>query len=726
MKSRVERSMAAGSIQDLYAHSLKDQPVECWQKLEDHLRQVAELAAAFAKPFGASDWALVSGWWHDLGKYAQAFQNKLLQQDDAAHVDHSTAGAQYAVRSAPVLGNLLAYIIAGHHGGLSDAIAEGACLQKRLKKNVDSWEHGLRQLPPLEVPESLPLPSEPFATAFFTRMVFSCLVDADFLDTEDFMDPARKRQRVPFPTIGTLHDRFFQTLENFDPQLPINRIRAVIRRHCEEKAELPPGFFSLTVPTGGGKTLSALAFALKHTRLHELDRIVYVAPFTSIIEQNAQVFRDRLGKDAVLEHHCNTDPQEETAASRLAAENWDASLIVTTSVQFYDSLFSNRPSACRKLHNLARSIIILDEAQTLPVHYLKPCLAALKELVARYGCSVLLCTATQPAILKRNDFDIGLESVREIMDDPPGLYQSLKRVRVQNLGRKSDEELVACLAGHERVLCIVNTTGHAQKLFERLGRSNTHFHLSARMCPAHRAAKLQELRARLDDNQPCKLVSTQVVEAGVDIDFPVVYRSMAGLDSIAQAAGRCNRNGRLEYGEVFLFQSEHTRSEQYFRDTAQCAEQVMALYSDPLDLSANEHFFRLYYWNRVSQWDARHILDNFRFGDRKMPFVFGFEKTAHDFHLIDDAATCGVIVPWGDEGRILCERLWAMPEPGRDDLRVAQRYIVQVRKNVWDRYVVRDIKLVYDNLGILVSPETHYSEETGLNLEAEGPGSYFG
>ena len=707
-----------------YAHSKPGRPPDEWQPLQAHLEAVADKAAGFAQSFGAGELARVVGILHDLGKYSTAFQ---LRLQGGSPSDHSTAGAQCAVRDAPVIGHLIAYAIAGHHGGLPDAIAEGACLDRRLKKRVEPWEQGLAELPPVAMPDALPIPRDAFAVAFFVRMVFSCLVDADFLDTEDVMAPERKSQRAPFPPIGTLHERFFQSLEDFDGSLPINRIRAAIRRQCEEKASLSTGFFSLTVPTGGGKTLSSLAFALKHAREYNLDRILYVVPFTSIIEQNAMVFRDRLGADTVLEHHCNTDPENETPANRLASENWDASLIVTTAVQFYDSLFANRPAACRKLHNIARSVIVLDEAQTLPVEYLKPCLAALKELVAHYGCTVVLCTATPPAVLKRSDFDIGLTGVREIIEDPFALYAQLSRVRVQDLGKQSDDELMGHFAGQDSALCIVNTTSHARKLFERLGRADGHFHLSARMCPAHRAQKLRDLRARLEDRRlSCKLVSTQVVEAGVDLDFPVVFRSMAGLDSIAQAAGRCNRNGRMERGQVYLFQSEHANSERYFRDTAQCAEQVLALYSDPLDLAANEHYFRLYYWNRQAQWDAQHILDNFRFGDEKLPFLFAFKKTARDFHLIDDTATCGVIVPWGDEGRELCARLRAMPAPTRDILRDVQRYIVQVRKREWTRHIPSCIDLIYDNLGILISPEIHYSEDTGLNLEAAGPGFVMG
>lgn len=341
------------------------------------------------------------------------------------------------------------------------------------------------------------------------------------------------------------------------------------------------------------------------------------------------------------------DPEKESQAARLAAENWDAPLIVTTSVQFYESLFSNRPSTCRKLHNIARGVIILDEAQTLPVEYLKPCLVALKELVARYGCTIVLGTATQPAIGKREEFKIGIERVREIAADPPALYRQLKRVRVVDRGELTDETLADELRSRRQAVCIVNTTGHARKLFQRLGPEEGHFHLSARMCPVHRSQTLTAIRERLERKERCVVVSTQVVEASVNLDFPVVYRALAGLDSIAQAASRCNRNNRLpDGGEVFVFSSEHQRAEAFFRDTAQCAAQVMELYPDLPGLEANEQFFRLYYWQRQSEWDKKHILECFRFSmDRRLPFDFAFAQAARDFHLIDDGATHAVIVP---------------------------------------------------------------------------------
>jgi CRISPR-associated endonuclease/helicase Cas3 len=725
-----------------FAHSVSGKPIQEWHRLRDHLIRTAELAAEFAEPFGAQDWAYLAGLWHDLGKYSNEFQDYLRSQSEACaetqpgHIDHSTAGAQHAVHSIPIIGHLLAYAVAGHHAGLLDGRSEEACQEKRLKKTPLPWEHGLTELPPPAVPEVPAFVREAlgrkdaFSVAFFVRMLFSCLVDADCLDTERAREPAKANQRSGFPMLGKLAPRFFQSLEKLeskDSGKPINRLRRAVRVGCEAAGEQPPGFFSLTVPTGGGKTLSSLAFALRHARRYDLRRIIYVVPFTTIIEQNAGEFRRYLGNGVVLEHHCSLDPKKETQASRLAAENWDAPLIVTTSVQFYDSLFANRTSQCRKLHRIARSVIILDEAQTIPVDYLQACLQALRELVRNYGCSVVLCTATQPEIRKRPDFAIGLEGVREIVSDPRRLYQALKRVRVENLGRQTDAELRERILKEDRVLCIVNTTRHARLLFEAIGLAAGHFHLSARMCPAHRRVRLWQIRRALREKRICRVISTQVVEAGVDLDFPVVFRALAGLDSIAQAAGRCNRNGDLAgHGATYVFTSEHASANRYFADTANCAAQVMELHPDPLDLEANEHFFKLYYWDQKARWDARHILDNFHLvQDRQFPFNFGFAKTASDFHLIDDAAYCTVIIPWGRKGRALCERLRAMPAPDRDTLRQAQRFMVQVRRHAWDVHAGRSIRLIYDNLGILESPDTHYSKDTGLNLDAEGPGIYF-
>ncbi len=726
-----------------FAHSLGDRPESEWQPLNKHLEEVAQKAAEFGSDFGAAEWGYIAGLWHDLGKYSKEFQDYLKRSSEASaeslpgKVDHSSAGAQHLAKSIPIIGHILSYAIAGHHTGLLDGRATDACQERRLDKSLPRWNHGLQELPPPKMPE---LPGflrialaerDSFRVAFFARMLFSCLVDADFLDTERFINPGQYRLRNTFSTLTELAPKFFQSLyrlESSQADSSINILRRAVRLDCETAAALPPGFFSLTVPTGGGKTLSSLAFALKHFRVGApcLKRIIYVVPFTTIIEQNADVFREHLGNAAVLEHHSNLEPEKESTAARLAAENWDAPVIVTTSVQFYDSLFSNRTSRCRKLHRLARSIIILDEAQTLPVEYLQPCLRALSELVANYHSTVVLCTATQPEIKKRDDFEIGIEGVREIVTDPEQLYANLKRVEVARIGRQTDDDLSRRLLGEDQALCIVNTTKHARLLFDLIGEGKGHFHLSARMCPAHRRLRLRQIRIALDRRQTCRVVSTQVVEAGVDLDFPVVYRALAGLDSIAQAAGRCNRNGEMQgLGKTYVFTTEYPEAESYFADTSNCAGQVMELYPDPLDLKANEHYFKLYYWDQQSRWDARHILDNFHLEqNRDFPFNFGFETTARDFHLIDDEDQCAVLIPWGREGRALCEGLRSIPEPNRKILRQSQRFMVRVRRRVWNRHSGTNIRLIYDNLGILESPETHYSKETGLNLEAEGPGAH--
>ncbi len=733
-----------------YAHSKEREPPENWHRLEDHLKSVAEMARNFANDFGAGDWAYLAGLWHDLGKYSKEFQDKIRKDIDAHiegvsnKVDHSTAGAQHAVSTINVLGHLLGYVIAGHHSGLLNGRDIKICQEARLSKEIHPWKHGLQSLPKfsgIETPsflQNMLSKKDAFGIAFFIRMVFSCLIDADFLDTEAFVNPQQASFRGKWPD-RTL-EKMDQALTQFVSQLnptgdpSVNRARNLVREACLKAAEKEPGLFSLTVPTGGGKTLSSLAFALRHAIKYGLRRIIYIIPLTSIIEQNADVFREamkpvveRLGRDVILEHHSNLDPEKETTFNRLAEENWDAPLIVTTSVQFYESLFANKTSRCRKLHRLALSVIILDEAQTLPVDYLKPCLRALDELVTNYKTSIVICTATQPAIERRESFEIGLQKPFEIIPNPIELYHQLQRVFVEDIGSQSDQDLCRRIQAESQVLCIVNTRLHAKKLFEAIGKENGHFHLSGNMCPAHRTEKLKQIRGHLNNGLVCRVVSTQVVEAGVDIDFPVVYRSLAGLDSIAQAAGRCNRNGRLtQKGKTYVFRSEHTTSERFFSDTAQCAGQILTLYQDVLNLEAIQHYFQLYYWDQSQRWDEKRIMDNFSLlNDRKFPFNFAFMQTAENFQLIDETKTIPLIIPWNESGQRLCKRLRSMTAPTLEIQRELQRYVVPIPRRVWERHVGTDIHLIHENISVLISPEVHYSEETGLNLEAEEPGAIF-
>jgi len=733
-----------------YAHSLEGRPIDEWQGLEDHLRNVAERAKKFAKPFNAGDWAYLAGLWHDLGKYSEEFQAYLLNENGfEAHienvpgiVDHSSAGAKHAVNLFEIVGHLLAYQIAGHHSGLLDGRSDGACLDNRLRNGIIVPSNVPTNLLHKQLPE---LPAfiqrafsrkDAFTISFFVRMLFSCLVDADFLDTERFMTPEKYALRTPAPeNIFDLMEKALNLYANnfILSDAPINYDREEIRKACLAKAQLERGFFSLTVPTGGGKTLSSLAFALRHLHCEnknktesKMRRIVYVIPFTTIIEQTADEFRKVMGvvegmdvDKVVIEHHSNFSPDKETPYSRLACENWDAPLIVTTSVQFYESLFANRTSACRKLHNLENSVIIIDEAQTIPVDYLKPCLKALNELVSNYGASVVLCTATQPTLHYKSDFSIGIVGVREIISDPPALYKRLKRVHINNIGSLSDNDLVALLVSHRQVLCIVNTVGHAQKLSKLLGQSLEHFHLTAAKCPKHRSLTLQKIRDRLKEGNGCRVISTQLMEAGVDVDFPVVYRSMAGLDSIAQAAGRCNRHGKMKsLGSMFIFKSEHESSEKFIADTVNCANQIVDIYhDDPLDLRAINHYFKLYYWDQTARWDAKHICDSFQLvQQRNFPFLFDFAKVAVDFRIIQGSRQ--IVIPWGDEGHKLCEKLRVLSSLNWEVVRELQQYSVSVRERIWWNRLDRGITSLFDgSLGILISPEFYYSENYGLRFE---------
>ena len=558
------------------AHVRGDGETFALHDLDKHLRGVGKLAEEYAQIFGSGDWARVAGVWHDLGKYSAEFQRRIKSisgYDSEAHlegqsgrVDHSTAGAQHAVNQFGVYGRILAYLIAGHHAGLPDwhtSETAGGALKVRLDDSIH-LKRTLSQTIPYEI-LSQPKPTSALlgkaeGFALWVRMLFSCLVDADFLDTEAFMDADKAGQRINTLTLPDLLPRFNAYMEGQFSKVPstsVNRIRAEVLQQCRDKAREAPGLFSLTVPTGGGKTLSSLAFALEHTIRHGKRRIIYAIPYTSIIEQTANVFRD-IFPDEVIEHHSNLDPERETVKSRLAAENWDAPLVVTTNVQFFESLFAARTSRCRKLHNIADSVVVLDEAQLLPPEFLQPILDVMNALVRNYGVTFILSTATQPALGTLKTFQRtlrGLDNVREIMDDPDALYHNLERVTVtmpQDFHLAQDwDDIAQQIHLHPCVLVVVNSRTDARELHRRMPEGT--IHLSALMCGEHRSRVISHVKQRLLAGESVRVVSTQLVEAGVDVDFPVVYRALAGLDSLAQAAGRCNREGTLERGEVMVF-----------------------------------------------------------------------------------------------------------------------------------------------------------------------------
>ncbi len=627
----------------------------------------------------------------------------------------------------------MAYAVAGHHGGIPDGGEQETQLHFRLKhgKVPDDVE----LLPEAGFQDNLTLPFKlprdgraGFALSFFTRMTFSCLVDADFLDTERFCNPEKTEVRpasVGSEIFAVLQHKLTSRLDSICNEAdltPVNILRQSILSQCREKAQLPRQVFSLTVPTGGGKTLSSMAFALDHAVRHGLRRVIYAIPFTSIIEQNAQVFQEILGREHVLEHHCNfkeRDESEEAVYNRrrgLASENWAMPVVVTTNVQFFESLFSNKPSRCRKLHNIAGSVIVLDEAQAIPTEYLEPCLAALRELVEHYGCSVVLCTATQPALDDKSNLRMALPEIKEIVENPAKLYEDLSRTVVIFIGRLTDAALAERLATERQVLCIVATKPQARALFVQFPKKEGVFHLSTNMYPQHRRRVLSEIRNRLKENKICRVISTSLVEAGVDLDFPVVYRGMAGLDSIAQAAGRCNREGRLgELGKVFVFESEKPVRMPWLKRCISRADEILRSLpdADPLGLEAMRRYFELLY--DVQELDKKQIMHLLCPLKLQKDLLFPFKEVAQAFRFIEDESI-GVVVAIEPEARALVQELRYTQFP-RATLRKLQVYAVAVRmKDFAALNAAGALEMIHEEFPILCNVSA-YRDDVGLCVE---------
>jgi CRISPR-associated endonuclease/helicase Cas3 len=686
------------------------------QALFDHLTAVSALACGFAASFGAADVAALAGRWHDLGKFRPGFQTYIRGQgDENVHLEthitssdktHSIAGALHAVERFGAAGRSLAYLIAGHHGGLPDW--HGGLDARLSKDNPDArreYDEARAGAPPelLSAGAALDLRQVPGGAkgfALWLRMLFSCLVDADFLDTESFMDGDKAESRAGFASLDELAARLethLAALQASAGNTAVNALRAEVLAQCRARAAEAPGLFSLTVPTGGGKTLSSLAFALEHARRHRKKRIIYAIPYTSIVEQTADVFARVVGAENVVEHHSQADYDEETRdtlRARLACENWDAPLVVTTNVQLFESLFAAKVSRCRKLHNLVDSVIVLDEAQCLPPEFLQPILDVLNLLTQHYGMTVVLCTATQPALASKTYFDAaknrrGLDAVREIIADPTELYQCLKRVVVELPDwdeRSSWEEIAALLAAEDCVLAIVNTRGDARRLWRLLPAGT--LHLSALMCGAHRAKVIEEIRQRLADkragrdDRPLRVVSTSLVEAGVDVSFPVVYRAFAGLDSIAQAAGRCNREGEQERGRVVVFQPPEAPPPGHQRLAADaCLDVLRSWPGDPLALELFERYFdRLYYGIDL---DRKGIVRDLTPGPG---LEVQFRSAANKFRLIDDEDQTTVFVRYAGYSGIDALLFQLEKEgPERWLMRKLQRCAVTVKRRIAER-----------------------------------------
>ncbi len=722
--------------------------------LSEHLLEVSQLASEFAADIG-KDWAELAGLWHDLGKYRQSFQTYIRRDsgyDPEAHITgesnsktaHASTGAVYADQQEGQWGKVLAYLIAGHHTGLQDFERDqtkGRGLRETLNKDKTMLQEALQQPIPDQILQSkvkAPSPVNlggPNGGHLWIRMLFSCLVDADFLDTERFMNPTKSTTRscsydVTIAEMLDCFNKYIQPLTARASATPLNKMRSEILDQCRKSARHKPGVFTLTVPTGGGKTLSSLAFALEHAATYNKCRIIYAIPYTSIIEQTANVFRglfDPLGS-ILVEHHSNTDADQfnqESTWTRLATENWDAPLIVTTTVQLFESLYAARTSRCRKLHNLINSVIIIDETQLLPVEHLKPIRHAIEMLHKYYGVTFLLSTATPTGLNSEHDVFghkllQGIES-QEIVHQPEQYYRALERVKFE-LPKRFDEplcweEIRDWLVKHESILCVVNTRKDAKTLFELMPKGT--FHLSAMMCPKHRSEVIEVIRNRLKNGNPTRVVSTQLIEAGVDLDFPVVYRAMAGLDSIVQAAGRCNREGNLEHGCVKIFIPPSKTPPGILTISTQTTISLLTGFKGSLQ---SPETFKAYFsslFAEVKNLDKSDVLKKLQNDACQCEIQF---RTAENvFRMIDDQEMVSVYVRYGEEGSEVDRWIvmLAQKKPDRWLLRKLQRYTVSIYhyqyKNLLRRGEIEEVAP-----GFYAQSEAGiYNKDTGLQVEMQ-------
>ena len=684
------------------------------QTVIEHLTGTAELSARFASSFDAEAQGYLIGWAHDIGKRSAEFQARLR---GGRVVDHAAAGAFECAKQDALWA---AACVAGHHGGLPDFgnrndTPADQTLIGRLRRAIPAYEP--LPLPQTEAPRGYG--RDPLTDSFLIRMLYSCLVDADFLDTERFMSggAAERGTGEALPVLLDKLNRHIEEKRLLKPETALNRRRAEVLRACIDGGARDKGLYTLTVPTGGGKTLASMAFALNHAAAHGMERVIYVIPYTSIIEQTAAVFRAIFGAENVLEHHSNAafEVKEGDSAAQYrlvrATENWDAPIVVTTAVQFFESLYASRPSKCRKLHSIAGSVVIFDEAQMLPTAHLRPCVAAIAALVSRFGASAVLCTATQPVL---NDLFRQYTPkllIRELCPNPSALYEQLRRVSFARAGALDADALAERLAALPRVLCVVNTRASAREVYEKLPEEGS-FHLSTLMAPAHRRAILAEIRQRLKEGLPCRVVSTSLIEAGVDVDFPAVYREMAGLDSILQAAGRCNREGKqsAEESVVTVFEGL-SGTPQMLKVNIGAARETLRNGADPAAPETVERYFRACRSLAGNKLDKAEAVAAFEKGISGC--ALPFRTVAERFHLIDDDSKT-VYIPL-DEGEALVNRLRG-GERSRALFRRLGQYGVSVCERQYEALLARGALEPVDEDSAILTDLSLYVRSIGLKL----------
>lgn len=724
---------------DYYARSAGESGER--QLLRDHLLGVAERTAAAAEaagiPRSMGEWA---GLLHDLGKYSDEFQE--LRLGLGTHrVEHACHGAAIAAEAGALD---IAFAVLGHHAGLKSREELRELLRREhtfssvdMGKVIDRARECLERARSEGLLADLPGKVQVTRDGLLdfelrTRLLLSCLADADRLDAEAWMDRSKpllrdeRRGLSAAEALAAVRQKV-GALAASTPDGEVKRVRAEVFEACLRAGNQDPGFFSLTVPTGGGKTLASLAFALAHAKAHRLRRVILVVPFITIIEQNARAIREALNGTAfVLEHHSNVidggddeGQQQDAVARRLLSENWEAPVIITTSVQFFESLFAAHPSRVRKIHNIARSVVVFDEVQTFPPGMLKPITGMLNQLRHSYGCSFVFCTATQPALnrpLGERQETLVAGEVREIAPHPDGLARRLRRVAVTWPDGETTLDVVAeAMAAERQALAVVNLKREARALFRALrGLGTGAFHLSTRMCGAHRLEVIDEIRRRLQEGEPCRVASTQLIEAGVDVDFPALWRAFGPLDSVAQAAGRCNREGRLDAGRVTVFRPEGSRMPSATYQRAADTTAALLRERGELDISApglfGDYFVRFY---NTGNLDERSVVQSRR--------DLRFEDVAHDFRVIDDP-TQAVLVPFG-EGRSLVERLKGEGAPWPGLHREAQRFTVGLYPGELKGALEAGAVFEIGSTGVLACREDAYDRELGL-VQADDAGSY--
>ena len=706
---------------------------------------------------------------HDAGKAQPAFQS-YIHGESATKAPHSAAGALLAtsllfelskelqLKKLPRTSQLLAYTISGHHRGLYDYIElrkelEKGEIKKRcaktkeelpnIKSELQTWVEEHAESTENSLKELAKRIGATEQAQALIRLLFSYLVDADFLDTEAFMDEERKERRheatCGYAPLETLRDRLTKHMEGFSAEGKINEARRAFLNQCREHGRTcPKGYYSLFLPTGGGKTLSSMAWALETALNHKAQRIIYVIPYTSIITQTAGIFREIFGEENVLEHHSDisfsgdeaSQEAERYERTRLLAENWEAPIIVTTNVQFFESLFSHKVSRSRKVHSIANSVVVFDEVQMFPTEFLHPMLRLLEDLRCIYGTQLLFCSATLPpfdkdhssSFKKVNDFHQLSEDTQPIIPEDPELFKVFDRV-IYHLEEKvyTTKELAQELSSQlDSVLCIVNSRRDASQLYYALleegKEAQNVIHLSRNMCSAHLKERIAEVRQRLKVKIPTIVISTQLIEAGVDIDLPIVYRAMSGLDSIVQAGGRCNREGeRPAPGEVYVFSlsdggkafgaiAQGQNATRFLLDNTK--EHTRS--SIPLELI--EAYYRRYY-SSIGSFDTKAIAESLYDVEEAKRWRFNFEQASKDFQLIDNVDR-DLFVPYG-KGKELIEGLQKHTlYLNHRTMRELQQYYVAISK--WRYEELEEARLLSE---IVVDRETGKSI---LVLEPQG------